>query len=95
MAKDPICGMNVNEKEAKKKGLVVKKDSKTHHFCSADCKDKFENKGKAVKWYRSEGFEKSFPFVLGFILVAGTVLSIAFDFMILYNPTFLKNNVGK
>ena len=40
MAKDPICGMEVNEEEATKKGLV--KDN--NYFCSKDCLDKF-NKG--------------------------------------------------
>ena len=39
-AKDPICGMEVDEKVATKKGLV----SGSNFFCSKDCLDKF-NKG--------------------------------------------------
>ena len=33
MARDPICGMDVNEKS----GLSLKKDGKTHYFCSEHC----------------------------------------------------------
>jgi YHS domain-containing protein len=43
MAKDPICGMEVNEKKAKEKGLVVEKNGKKVYFCSAACKKKFED----------------------------------------------------
>jgi len=44
MAKDPICGMEVDEEEAKKKGLTAEKDSKTYYFCSKLCRDKFLGK---------------------------------------------------
>ena len=39
MAKDPVCGMNVDEKTAA--ATVVHKGT-TFYFCSAGCKGKFE-----------------------------------------------------
>ena len=85
MAKDPICGMKVDEKSAKNKGLVSKKEGKEHYFCSRTCKDKFEG---SVVWYRSETFGKIFPYVLGAVLILGTLLSIVYNFMILYMGIF-------
>jgi len=85
MAKDPSCGMEVNEKEAEGKGLVSTKEGKKYYFCSLSCKEKFEGK---VKWYRSEMFGKVFPWFLGIVLVVGTGLSMIYDFMILYMGIF-------
>ena len=39
MAKDPVCGMNVDEKKAA--GTAVH-EGKTYYFCSAGCKATFE-----------------------------------------------------
>jgi Cu+-exporting ATPase len=39
MAKDPICGMNVNEKTAKYKS---EHKGKTYYFCSQMCKSTFD-----------------------------------------------------
>lgn len=39
MAKDPVCGMNVDEKKAA--GTAVH-NGKTYYFCSAGCKANFE-----------------------------------------------------
>jgi YHS domain-containing protein len=39
MAKDPVCGMNVDEKKAA--GIVSHK-GKVSYFCSAKCKAQFE-----------------------------------------------------
>lgn len=39
MAKDPVCGMNVDEKKAV--GTVSHK-GKVYYFCSANCKAQFE-----------------------------------------------------
>lgn len=39
MAKDPICGMNVDESKAA--GTADYK-GKTYYFCSAGCKAKFD-----------------------------------------------------
>ena len=38
MAKDPVCGMTVDEKAA----LRSTHDGKTYVFCSASCKAKFD-----------------------------------------------------
>ncbi|MBI4547199.1 MAG: copper-translocating P-type ATPase [Ignavibacteriae bacterium] len=40
MAKDPVCGMNVEEKTAK---FSTERSGITYYFCSAGCKSKFEN----------------------------------------------------
>lgn len=39
MAKDPICGMMVDEKTAKLKSNYM---GKTYYFCNASCKATFE-----------------------------------------------------
>ena len=39
MAKDPVCGMNVDEKKA---AVMVIYDGRTYYFCSAGCKATFE-----------------------------------------------------
>jgi YHS domain-containing protein len=39
MAKDPVCGMDVNEKNAP---AMSDKGGQTHYFCSPTCKQKFE-----------------------------------------------------
>jgi len=42
MAKDPICGMEVEERKAVK----LDKNGETYFFCSKICQDKFLNKVK-------------------------------------------------
>jgi len=37
MAKDPICGMDVDEKT----GLRLEHDGQTYYFCSPGCRDRF------------------------------------------------------
>ncbi|MBI4201662.1 MAG: YHS domain-containing protein [Chloroflexi bacterium] len=39
MAKDPVCGMNVDEKKTTQK---AQHQGKTFYFCSAGCKASFE-----------------------------------------------------
>jgi Cu+-exporting ATPase len=39
MAKDPVCGMNVDEKTAKLKSAYM---GKTYYFCSQACKSSFD-----------------------------------------------------
>ena len=39
MAKDPVCGMSVDEK---KSGVTTTYKGKTYYFCSAGCKATFE-----------------------------------------------------
>ena len=43
MAKDPVCGMSVDEK---KPTATAAHEGKTHYFCSAACKDKFAKNPK-------------------------------------------------
>ena len=38
MAKDPVCGMSVDEKKA---AATASHDGMTHYFCSTACRDKF------------------------------------------------------
>ena len=49
MAKDPICGMEVDEKKAEAKGLVSIKNGKKYYFCSKNCYDEFMGRGKSAK----------------------------------------------
>lgn len=39
MTKDPVCGMNVDEKKAASTAVY---EGKTYYFCSASCKATFE-----------------------------------------------------
>jgi YHS domain-containing protein len=39
MAKDPVCGMNVDEKKAK---LKSEHQGKTYYFCAPSCKSTFD-----------------------------------------------------
>lgn len=87
MAKDPICGMKVNEKEARKKGLISKKGKTVYYFCSKKCKDEFTH-GKNVPWYKSQTFGNFFPYVLGVVLVVGAIWSFFGDFMLRYMGIF-------
>ena len=42
MAKDPVCGMTVDEREADKAGLTSQHEGQTFYFCSPGCKREFE-----------------------------------------------------
>jgi len=47
MARDPVCGMNVDEKRAR---LKFEHMGKTYYFCDASCMEKFKaNPNKYVK----------------------------------------------
>ncbi len=39
MAKDPVCGMQVEERQAE---ATAQHKGQTFYFCSEDCKSKFE-----------------------------------------------------
>ncbi len=53
MAKDPVCGMMVDEKTAKLKSLY---EGKTYYFCNASCKTTFDkNPAKFSKGGVSSG----------------------------------------
>ena len=42
MAKDLICGMDVDEQEATAKGLTSEYQGQTYYFCAPGCKKAFE-----------------------------------------------------
>lgn len=42
MAKDLVCGMQVNEQEAAAKGLTSAYQGKSYYFCSPGCKRQFD-----------------------------------------------------
>jgi YHS domain-containing protein len=42
MAKDLVCGMQVNEEQVTSKGLTSEFQGQTYFFCSPDCKQQFE-----------------------------------------------------
>jgi YHS domain-containing protein len=47
MAKDPVCGMSVDEKKAAGSSTYT---AKTYYFCSASCKTDFDkNPSKYVR----------------------------------------------
>lgn len=68
MAKDPICGMEVSEEFARKKGLVSEKSGKEYFFCSSHCKKQFAER----KWYG--GHTISYGLSLLLVVVAGVVI---------------------
>ena len=43
MAKDPVCGMEVNEKTA---AATTKYEGKTYYFCAPSCKKAFDSNPK-------------------------------------------------
>ncbi len=42
MAKDPVCNESVDERKSKSEGWISEFEGQTHYFCSADCKEIFE-----------------------------------------------------
>ena len=63
MARDPVCGMEVNES----KGLKISREGETYYFCSEHCLKKFAEQNKiqeeeiaacsvhpGTKWYRNK-----------------------------------------
>ena len=42
MAKDLVCGMQVNEEQATSQGLTSKFQGHTCVFCSSDCQQQFD-----------------------------------------------------
>ncbi|MHB1415311.1 MAG: YHS domain-containing protein [Chloroflexota bacterium] len=56
MAKDPVCGMQVNEQQAREGGLTSEYEGKTFYFCNPGCKSDFE---KDPQQYAKEQQQKS------------------------------------
>jgi YHS domain-containing protein len=46
MAKDPICGMDVDPMKAQAAGLALEYQGKTYYFCSEHCKQEFTKNPK-------------------------------------------------
>ncbi len=42
MAKDLVCGMDVDEQDAKDRGLTSEYKGQTYYFCAPGCKKQFE-----------------------------------------------------
>ena len=42
MAKDLVCGMDVDEAEARAKGLTAEYQGQTYYFCAPGCKRAFD-----------------------------------------------------
>lgn len=53
MAKDPVCGMEVDEKDAE---FMTHVEHETFYFCSKDCQEKHEQElglsEKPKKWWQ-------------------------------------------
>jgi Cu+-exporting ATPase len=64
MATDPICGMNVNEKESK---LTSQREGRKYYFCSTNCKIQFEKPEKEMKALR-RALLASWPLTITIVL---------------------------
>ncbi len=42
MAKDPVCGMQVDKLQAETEGLVSEYQGQKYYFCCKDCKQTFD-----------------------------------------------------
>jgi YHS domain-containing protein len=42
MAKDPVCGMQVDKQQAAAKGLTSEYQGQTYYFCAPGCKREFD-----------------------------------------------------
>lgn len=42
MAEDPVCEMQVDENEARERGLTTEYHGRTYYFCSPGCKQQFD-----------------------------------------------------
>ncbi|MGB2705512.1 MAG: permease [Candidatus Omnitrophota bacterium] len=90
MAKDPVCGMSVDEKTA----LKLTKDGQTHFFCSEHCLKKFAKEHKVsekeiatclvqpkMPFYRNK------TFIVSAILALLVLLSYVFSFLVPFRKT--------
>jgi RND family efflux transporter MFP subunit len=56
-AKDPVCGMDVDEAKAQAAGKTAQAGGKTFHFCSEECKHRFEASPSTYRKGHSHGHE--------------------------------------
>ena len=80
MEKDPICNMEVNEKEAIKNNLVFERTGIKYYFCNNNCKEIFTTK----KFQEQNKFNNKIPWIIGIILTIGAIWAVINDFMITY-----------
>ena len=92
MAKDPICGMSVNEKDA----LEVSYQGKSYFFCSHHCVSKFkkqhdipEDVGIKEEKKRNRRVFKNKVFVVVFVLAFLCGISYVLPFLEPFRKTFL------
>lgn len=90
MPKDPICGMQVKEKDA----IKVKKAGIEYFFCSSHCKDRFlkqEKLGDSAVCYPSgkKPFYKNKLFIIVAINILLLLSSYLFAFLIPFRENFL------
>jgi YHS domain-containing protein len=54
MAKDLVCGMDVDQEQATVRGLTTQHEGQTYYFCCPACKRQFEqNPGQYLSGQRS------------------------------------------
>ncbi len=41
MTKDPVCHVDVDERRARERGLIIEQNEQLYYFCSEDCKRRF------------------------------------------------------
>jgi len=90
MAKDPICGMQVNESTA----IKITKDGREYFFCSVHCKDKFikqENIGYTAVCYPSgkKAFFKNRLFIISSIVSILVLTSWFIPILMPFRRSFL------
>lgn len=54
MVRDPVCGMDVDEREARKDGLTAEFGGQIRFFCSEECRDMFV-KSPTAHWQAQQG----------------------------------------
>jgi P-type Cu+ transporter len=52
MAKDPVCGMDVNREIASAQGLTSDHEGQTYYFCGKGCKLDFDE--DPAKYFRAD-----------------------------------------
>ncbi len=52
MVKDPVCGMDVDERDAKAKGYTAEFGGQVRFFCSEECRDMF--KGNPTRHWQAQ-----------------------------------------
>lgn len=90
MAKDPICGMEIDEKSA----IQVTKGGKNYFFCSTYCRDKFikqEDIKDAIVCYPSarKPFFKNRLFIISSISLLFVLVSLFIPFLMPFRQVFI------